>query len=194
MYNEIAKSDIRFDETNFINALDLELRIELQGRKPLRSDVVRKIQQVYQLYRFDQLGFIVTHNLFYNEQFRCVCELNPLSFHHLRIKQHSINKERGPNTAHNCAALLKHSGHPFLHIVLDKEPELGEEITKLLIEINEQFHRPTKKQFMRSNDMFLTFEREHSADTTINNEPLIKEAYTRRLDYKNISYYYKRMD
>ena len=189
MGNETEKSKIRINENNFINELDIELRREL-GRMPTRAEIMAKVERVWQLYQYDQLGFIITDDLFYNEQLRCISKKNSLSFHHLRIKDHDINRERGPYTIHNCAALLKFSGHPFFHTVIDREPELGKEIKKLLIEINEQMSPPTKVQLIRSDEMFHVFEREHSADTTLKKEPLIKEVYTRRLSLSNASYYF----
>ncbi len=188
MYGDIPMSyeeAQQYTEFNFYNALDLELR-ERKGREHIsQAEVLKEIRRVWELKLYDQLGFIITRERFCNIK---TSKTNKFTYHHLRVP--GLKGKGGPSTIHNGSALLMYTGHPFLHDIQNVDPELYEDLIKLLIEINEQFHHPTPKQLLRSNEIFCTFERSYSAAENSKGKPLIKPEYTLRLNHKNISKYY----
>lgn len=148
---------------NLRNDLDMEL-IKSIGGRPTKQEIVQFMRDQWSLYDRDFFGFRVEKG-------------DIFSYHHTRV---AACKE-GPITIYNGSILSGYISHPFLHTIGDHDKDMFKDLTKILIEINEQRHFPTPTQTNRADEIFSTFEREHSGDTNNKGNPLIRECYTRRL-------------
>lgn len=102
------------------------------------------------------------------------------SFHHLIIPKRFGGKE----VVENGAILIQQAGHDYLHTIERTERALFDELTWILIEINEQKHMPTKEQLIRINQVLKYFESKYSEETTSKGIPLIRQRYLRRTNYE----------
>ena len=98
------------------------------------------------------------------------------NYHHLIIPR----RNGGVKTINNGAILNKDTSHPYLHVIEYKDYDIFYLITKEMIEENKA-RRIDPKNIARIYDLLNTFERNYSADTNVNGEPLIREEYTKRL-------------
>lgn len=98
------------------------------------------------------------------------------NFHHLIIPR----RNHGVKAISNGAILNKDTSHPYLHIIELKDYDIFFGITKEMIKEN-KLGRLDQEIFKRINDYLSCFEKEHSGDTNVNGEPIIKEEYTKRL-------------
>ncbi len=98
-------------------------------------------------------------------------------YHHLRVPA----KDKGPITIYNGALLCGKTAHAYLHTIADYNRDMFIDLTKILIEVNDQFYLPTTNQLIRYNEILESFEREYSGKTNKKGYPIIRETFTMRL-------------
>ena len=101
-----------------------------------------------------------------------------LSYHHNIIAA----RNGGPETIQNGAILNGKTGHPYLHIIEAKDPEIFYLITSEMLDENIK-GKLDIDNLKRIRELLLYFEKEHKDDTTKKGKRLIKWEYiNRRID------------
>lgn len=108
------------------------------------------------------------------------------TFHHLKVAK----RFGGPIEIWNGAILCGQTAHPYLHTVEIHDRDRFLYLTKILIEVNEQRHMPTREQLLKIDEALNIFEQEHSSDTNKDGYYIIKDTYTRRLVKKRELYFF----
>lgn len=128
------------------------------------KEVARQMIKHWHMTDVDWMGYILEPKEYF-------------SFHHLIIPK----RDGGEMSEQNGAILISQSSHPYLHLIETKERLMFEEITWLLIEINQQRYMPTKQQLIEINNILKRFEKIYGGEKTYKGELLIKERYLRRI-------------
>ena len=92
--------------------------------------------------------------------------------------KHKIRPERknGHRTKENGAILNGNTYHPYLHLIENKDEEIFDLITKLLIEENRS-GKIDLNVLKKIRSMLIYFEKEHCADRNKKGNLLIKDYY-----------------
>lgn len=98
--------------------------------------------------------------------------IQDLSYHHI-IKR----EDGGPFTWDNGALLCQNTAHEYLHIIEYKDLDMYNYINKVLKQINDGGHRPTKQELINIRDVLMLFEREHEFDINSKGKLLVKRKY-----------------
>lgn len=100
------------------------------------------------------------------------------TYHHLVVPR----RFGGPETVENGAVLNGKTSHPYLHKIEYVDWDVFSAVTSEMIDINTKGFLGLEN-LRKIDDILKSFEREHCSDVTKKGHILIKEAYTRRLEF-----------
>ena len=101
------------------------------------------------------------------------------TFHHLIVpKRHG-----GPYARWNGAILCGKTSHPYLHTIEGIDLDMFDYLTSKMVDMNVKGYLDIQN-LRNISDLLKQFEREHCGDRTKKGKVLIKEGYTRRIDFK----------
>lgn len=125
--------------------------------KKITKDMIK----IYEITNMDFMGYIQKKDVY--------------SFHHIIKKQ-----DGGKEKINNGAILLRETSHNYLHIIESRDLDMYIYLNKILKDVNNQRHLPTKEQILLMWDVLEQFELEHCADLNKKGQPLIKESFVKR--------------
>lgn len=129
------------------------------------NNVTKEMMKIWHMKKMDWMGYALEKREIF-------------SYHHLRVAK----RDGGPINIWNGAVLIQTAGHDYLHVIERYERKLFEDITKILIEINEQRFMPTRDQLLTIHSILESFEKLYSKERTSTGRLIVKDRYLRRFD------------
>lgn len=121
------------------------------------SNILSLMLRIWEMGSMDWLGFDSTDRY---------------SFHHIQKKS-----DGGKTIISNGAVLHQNSSHPYLHTIEYYDLDKYVFLNKMLKQINDQKHMPTKEQLEQIRYVLLEFQREYEGKQSGRGKDIIKKEY-----------------